>query len=107
MAGRLEDEEYWHASDAKAFSFEDDEVSGLYIFCNHERPKKIRKLIIYFFAYCSLEVSCVGFQKVELQGCRKESEKEWEVTAPTSIQTRCLVSALKLQGLLKEKWKIN
>jgi hypothetical protein len=30
MAGRLEDE-YWHASEAKAFNFEDDEVSVLYI----------------------------------------------------------------------------
>jgi hypothetical protein len=30
MAGRLEDEEYWHASEAKAFNFEDDEVSRLY-----------------------------------------------------------------------------
>jgi hypothetical protein len=30
MAGRLEDEEYWQASEAKAFDFEDDEVSRLY-----------------------------------------------------------------------------
>ncbi|XP_021924873.1 spermatogenesis-defective protein 39 homolog isoform X2 [Zootermopsis nevadensis] len=28
MAGRLEDEEYWHASEAKAFSFEDDEFGS-------------------------------------------------------------------------------
>lgn len=30
MAGRLEDEEYWHTSEAKAFNFEDDEVSRVY-----------------------------------------------------------------------------
>ncbi|PSN36491.1 hypothetical protein C0J52_05065 [Blattella germanica] len=28
MAGRLEDEEYWHSSEAKAFSFEDDEFGS-------------------------------------------------------------------------------
>lgn len=48
MAGRLEDEEYWHASEAKAFSFEDDEVSGFYSFDNHELPKYIPRLIIHF-----------------------------------------------------------
>lgn len=28
MAGRLEDEEYWHSSEAKAFNFEDDEFGS-------------------------------------------------------------------------------
>jgi hypothetical protein len=44
MAGRLEDEEYWHASDAKAFTFEDDEVGVLYSF-DYYRTKLKRRLI--------------------------------------------------------------
>lgn len=44
MAGRLEDEEYWHASEAKAFNFEDDEVSVLYSLWYH-RYKLKRRLI--------------------------------------------------------------
>jgi hypothetical protein len=34
----------------------------------------------------------MGCQKVELQGCRKELEKEWAAIAPASVQTRFLVS---------------
>jgi hypothetical protein len=33
-------------------------------------------------------------QKAELRGCRRESGKEWEAVAPTSVQIRCLVSAV-------------
>ena len=91
MAGRLEDEEYWHASEAKAFNFEDDEVSRLYNLhygCSAEL--RIR-LIINVWHY-SLGVSCVGCQKAELQGCRKELEKEWAMIAPASVQTHSLVS---------------
>jgi hypothetical protein len=43
MAGRLEDE-YWHASEAKAFNFDDDEVSVLYSF-SYLKPKLKRRLI--------------------------------------------------------------
>jgi len=94
MAGRLEDEEYWHASEAKAFNFEDDEVSieyNLYYGCWAELRLK---LIIGVWHY-SLGVSCVGCQKAELQGCRKESEKEWAMIAPASVQTHSLVSLRK------------
>jgi hypothetical protein len=47
--------------------------------------------------YCSLEVSCVVYQKAELQSCRKESEKEWEAITPVSVQTHSPVSSLNLQ----------
>lgn len=39
---------------------------------------------------------------MELQGCRRESEKEWESIAPTSVQTRCLVSAQHLTKIRGE-----
>jgi hypothetical protein len=48
MAGRLEDEEYWHSSEAKAFNFEDDEVSELHSSDYHDRPKLKRRLILIF-----------------------------------------------------------
>jgi hypothetical protein len=44
----------------------------------------------------------VGCQKAELQGCRKESGKEWEAIAPVSVQTHFLVSYQNFTLLLEK-----
>lgn len=97
MAGRLEDEEYWHASEAKAFNFEDDEVSRVYNL-HYGCWVELRIRLIIDVWYYSLGVSCVGCQKAELQGCRKELEKEWAMIAPASVQTHSLVSLRRFRG---------
>ena len=45
----------------------------------------------------------MGCQKAELQGCRKELEKEWAMIAPASVQTHSLVSLRKFRGAHKIK----
>lgn len=104
MAGRLEDEEYWHGSETEAFNFEDDDVSRLYnLQCGYWLELRIR-LIMDVWHY-SLEVSYVGCQKAELQRCRKQLEKKWAAMtmAPVPVQNHSLVSLWNFQQALITK----
>jgi len=102
MAGRLEDEEYWQSSETKAFNFEDDEVSRVYSL-HYGCWVELRIWLIVDVWLYSLGASCVGCQKAELQGCRKELEKEWAMIAPATVQTHSLVSLRKFRAAHKIK----